>query len=194
MKLSPSPSCKASTHQRCQRKLWRRRVPKSEMRQRPLGGQRPQPLDLAPQLGLGAGVEQSRSKRLIARVAARARNSLMIASAGISHIVVCAHGPAKRNSYWPSLAGQLVFGQAEVGEPFHEVRFENLLGAVETVAGEPDQLVLGEPQRARVVELVDQFALVDDLGEPHLGRPIDQLEGHLRSRCSFQIICSINSL
>ena len=32
VKLSPSPSLSASTHQRCQRKEWRRRVPKSEMR------------------------------------------------------------------------------------------------------------------------------------------------------------------
>jgi hypothetical protein len=28
----PMPSFSASTHQRCHRKLWRRRVPKSEMR------------------------------------------------------------------------------------------------------------------------------------------------------------------
>ena len=40
------------------------------------------------------------------------------------------------------------------------------LRAVKSVAGEPDQLVLGEPQRARVIELVDQLALVDDVGEP----------------------------
>ena len=32
VKASPMPSFSASTHQRCHRKEWRRRVPKSEMR------------------------------------------------------------------------------------------------------------------------------------------------------------------
>ncbi|MOA58329.1 hypothetical protein D3C78_1827140 [compost metagenome] len=31
VKFSPIPSLSASTHQRCQRKEWRRRVPKSEI-------------------------------------------------------------------------------------------------------------------------------------------------------------------
>ena len=50
------------------------------------------------------------------------------------------------------------------------------LRAVEGVAGEPDQLVLGEAQRAGVVELVDQLALVDDVGEPHLVDAVDRAE------------------
>jgi hypothetical protein len=35
-------------------------------------------------------------------IAARERSSSTIASAGISHIVVCVHGPSKRSSNWPS--------------------------------------------------------------------------------------------
>ena len=119
----------------------------------------------------------------------------MIASAGISHIVVSRPGPGEAQLVLAVAAGQLVFGQAEIGEPFHEVGLENLLGAVKRVAGEPDQLVLGEAQRARVVELVDQFALVDDVGEAHLVRAVDELESRPGARrCSFQIICSISSL
>ena len=60
MKASPSPSFSASTHQRCQRKLCRRRVPKSEILQ---VRQRAQPLDLAPHLGLGAGIEHVELER-----------------------------------------------------------------------------------------------------------------------------------
>ena len=116
------------------------------------------------------------------RIAARARSSLMMASAGISHIVVCVHGPAKLSSYCPSRRVSSYSGSWNVGEPFHEVGLENLPRAVEGVAGEPDQLVLGEPQRARVIELVGQLALVDDIGEPDRGGPVDELEGHLALR------------
>ena len=78
------------------------------------------------------------------RIAARARSSLMMASAGISHIVVCAQGPVEAQLVLAVAAGQLVFRQAEPREPFHELGLENLLGAVKRVAGEPDQLVLGQ--------------------------------------------------
>ena len=47
-------------------------------------------------------------------IAARERSSLMMASAGISHIVVWIHGPWKFSSYWPSRLAQLVFGQPEI--------------------------------------------------------------------------------
>ena len=57
MKLSPRPSCSASTHQRCQKKAVAAAGAEIGNLQRPLGGERAQPLDLAPQLGLGAGVE-----------------------------------------------------------------------------------------------------------------------------------------
>ena len=99
-------------------------------------------------------------------IAARERSSLMMASAGISHIVVYIHGPAKFSSYWPSRFVELVFRQPEIGEPVEELRLEDLLAAVEAVAGQPDHLLLGEAQRARMVELRAQLALVDLLGEP----------------------------
>ena len=90
----------------------------------------------------------------------------MMASAGISHIVVYIHGPGNSSSYWPSRFAQLVFGQLEILQPGEELRLEDLLAAVEGVAGEPDHLLLGEAQRARMVELVAQLLLVDLVGEP----------------------------
>ena len=99
------------------------------------------------------------------RIAARALSSLMMASAGISHIVVPVHGPAKRSSYCPSRLVSSYSGSAEGRQPLHELGLENVARAVESVAGEPDQLVLGEPERARVIELVGELALVDDVRE-----------------------------
>ena len=58
--LAPSPSFSASTHQRCHRKEWRRRVPKSEIDR---FGQLLQPLDLFPELGLGAGIDDIERER-----------------------------------------------------------------------------------------------------------------------------------
>src|SRR5215510_415187 len=55
-------------------------APRAEVRE-PQVRQPREPLDLAPELGLGA------------RIAARARNSLRMASAGISHMVVWVQGP-----------------------------------------------------------------------------------------------------
>src|SRR5208282_1122404 len=77
---------------------------------------------------------------------------------------------------------QLVSGEMKRAEPLHEARYKNMPRAIEGVAGEPDQFVLGEAQRSRVVELVDQLPLVDDLGEAHRGSPIDELKGHLPLR------------
>jgi hypothetical protein len=51
-------------------------------------GQGAQPLHLVPQLGLGAGKVTSSANLPLSRSAARERSSLMIARAGISHIVV----------------------------------------------------------------------------------------------------------
>ena len=98
-------------------------------------------------------------------IAVRERSSLMMASAGISHSVVYIQGPAKFSSYCPSRLMQLVFGQAEIGEPVEEFGLEDLLAAVETVAGQPDHLLLAEAQRARMVELRAQFGFVDLVGE-----------------------------
>ena len=56
------------------------------------------------------------------RIAARARSSLMMASAGISHMVVSVQGPAKRSSYWPSRRVSSYSGRRKLREPLHEVR------------------------------------------------------------------------
>ena len=77
---------------------------------------------------------------------------------------------------------QLVFGELERGQPLHEVRFKNMPRAIEGVAGKPEQFILGESQRPRMVELIDQLPLVDDLGEAHGGCAIDELKGHLPLR------------
>ena len=68
---------------------------------------------------------------------------------------------------------QLVFGQAEIGEPVDEIRREHLGLAVEGVTGEPDQFVLGEADVARVIELGPQLAFVDHLGQPHVLAAVD---------------------
>ena len=91
----------------------------------------------------------------------------MMASAGISHIVVCVQGPAKSQHVLPVLLAQLVFGQLEVLEPGEELRRKDLRAAVERVAGEPDHLLLAEAHGARMIELLAQLALVDLLGEAH---------------------------
>jgi hypothetical protein len=96
-----------------------------------------------------------------------------MASAGISHIVV------------PVALGQFVFGQLERRQPLHEFGLENVAGAVKSVASEPDQLVLSEPQSARMIELVDQLALVHDVGESDRGRPVDELKSNLALRMQF---------
>ncbi|MGY4298248.1 hypothetical protein ACVWXN_006343 [Bradyrhizobium sp. i1.4.4] len=77
---------------------------------------------------------------------------------------------------------QLVFGQPEFGQPADEVRREHVGLAVEGVTGKPDQLFLGEADGAGVVELGAQLALVDDLGQPHMARAVDDREGHLLIR------------
>ena len=106
----------------------------------------------------------------------------MMASAGISHIVVPVHGTGEAQLVLPVALGQFVFRQLERRQPLHELGLENVAGAVESVAGEPDELVLGEPERARVIELVGELALVHDVGESHRRRPVDELEGHLELR------------
>ena len=75
---------------------------------------------------------------------------------------------------------ELVLGEAELLEPVHEVRREHLPAAVEGVAAQPGRLAAGEPERADVVELLAQLALVDDLGEAHAGGAVLDPEGDRR--------------
>ena len=116
------------------------------------------------------------------RIAARALNSLMMASARNFPHRRLGPGAVEAQLVLTVALRQLVFGQPERGEPFHELRLENLLRAVKRIAGEPDQFVLGESQGARMIELVDQLALVDDIGEPDRRRPVDELESDLALR------------
>ena len=99
MKRLPNPSFKASTHQRCHRKPCRRRVPKSEMTR---SGSARSRSTLSHSFALARAYSTSSANRPLSRRPARARSSLTIASAGISHIVVCVHGPAKVSSNCPS--------------------------------------------------------------------------------------------
>ena len=147
--------------------------------QRPLALQDAQPLDLAPELRLGAGVEHVEIE------AAHAAHG----GAGAQLVDDRKRGDFPHGRLAPETleaelvlavaTGQLVRRQAKSLQPFHERRLENLLRAVEGVAGEPDQLVLGEPQGSGVVELVDEFTLFDDVGEAHRGCAVDELERHL---------------
>jgi hypothetical protein len=85
-------------------------------------------------------------------------------------------------------------GSWKSAQPVEEFRLEDLLAAVERVAGEPDHLLLGEAQRARIVELRAQFALVDLVGEPHRLVRLISVKVASTSRVQAQIICSISSL
>jgi hypothetical protein len=81
-----------------------------------------------------------------------------------------------------ALPPQLVFRQAEVGEPGQEVRPEDLPLAIEGISGEPDQLLLGEPERTRVIELFAKRFFVDLPGKEHAAAPVDQTERGLDLR------------
>ena len=74
-------------------------------------------------------------------------------------------------------AVQFVGRQLEFAQPLDEVRREHPLLAVEAVARQPDQLLLGEAHAARMIELRAQFALVDHVGEPHRRGAVNQPEG-----------------
>jgi hypothetical protein len=69
--------------------------------------------------------------------------------------------------------GELVFGQAEIGEPVDEIGREHLGFAVERITGEPDQFLLGKADGAGMVELRAQFAFVDDLAKADMLRAVD---------------------
>jgi hypothetical protein len=74
---------------------------------------------------------------------------------------------------------KFVFGEPEITQPGDEGRGEHLGLAIEAVARQPDQLLVGEGEGARMVELGPQFSLVDDLGEADLAAPVYQREGRL---------------
>ena len=74
--------------------------------------------------------------------------------------------------------GDLVVGEAEVVlEPGEEVGVEDLLGAVEGVAGEPDELAAAEAEGADVVHLIAQGGGGDAVGEADVDGAVVDLAG-----------------
>jgi hypothetical protein len=80
------------------------------------------------------------------------------------------------------LLAQFVWGELEVAQPGEEFGAEDLRAAIKGVTGQPDHLLLGEAQRAGVVELVAQFALVDVVSEPYRPGAVGKGEGGLHFR------------
>src|SRR4051794_30983838 len=77
---------------------------------------------------------------------------------------------------------KLIFGKAERGEPMDEVRGKHLGLAVERVTGKPDELFLGESDRAGVIELGAKLSLVDHLGEADVPASIDDRKSNATIR------------
>jgi hypothetical protein len=92
-----------------------------------------------------------------ALIAERERSSLMMASAGISHIVVSFHEPWKSSTYCPSRFDSSYSGSWKCESQARKLRLEDLRAAVETVTGQPDHLLLRKLERAGMIELLAQF-------------------------------------
>ncbi len=137
------------------------------------------PFDLGPELRLRPSVQHVEIET--AHMAHRRAGAKLIDDGERRDFPHGGLGPGSREAQLvlPVTPGQPVLGESEPGNPLHELGLENVPRAVEGVAGEPDQLVLGESQRPGVIELVDQLLLVDDLGKTDGGRPVDQLKGDL---------------
>src|SRR6267154_1015857 len=99
VKDDPSPSLTASTHQRCHRKPWRRRVPKSE-RRRPSSFRRRSTLLQSLALARAQLIENGKRRNLPHR--------------GVGP------GPMEMQLVLAVNLVQLIFGKAERGEPVDE--------------------------------------------------------------------------
>ena len=77
-------------------------------------------------------------------------------------------------------AFQVIRGQTQVFEPVHEIRAEHLAFAVERVAAHPRAFAARQAKGANVIQLFAQLAFVDQLGQWHMRRPVDQAESNLR--------------
>ena len=77
---------------------------------------------------------------------------------------------------------QVVGRQAQALEPLHEIGAEHLTLAIEGVAAQPGALPAREAEAADMVELLAQLALVDQLGQADLRRPVQQRELDRRLR------------
>ena len=126
--------------------------------QRPFVRERPQPLDLRPQLGFGASVKHI---EIEAAHAAHGRAGAQFVDDGerrdLPHRGLGPE-PGEAQLVLPVPLRQFVFRQAEVGQIVHECRLEYLACSVERIAREPDHLVLGQSERAGVIELVGELA------------------------------------
>ena len=128
-------------------------------------GQLLQPLDLFPHLGLGAGIEHIERE-----------GAVMLHRGAAAQLVDDGERRDFPHRGFEPQAGkfehelavalfQAIFGQAEIFEPLEEGRLEDLLAAIKAVAGQPDHFLLGEAQRAGMVELGAQFVDVDLVGQ-----------------------------
>jgi hypothetical protein len=138
-----------------------------------------QALDLFPEFGCGAGVEDLQLE--FAHFAEDGAGAQFHQDGERGDFPEHDLGPAafKREFVLVAHAGELVGGQAQVFEPFHEVGAEHLALAVEGVAAQVCAFAAGEGEGADMVELFAQLALVDELGERDILSAVDQREAHL---------------
>ena len=155
--------------------------PGAEVREDEIG-QQLQPLHLLPQPGLGARIEDvEREPALVAHGRARFQ---FVEDGERGNL------PHRRVRPWTLEAefiltvhlAQPIVGQAEIGEPGNEFRAEHLLPPIEAVAGQPYQLLFGEADLPRMVELGAQLLLVDDVGETDRAGAVDDGECRLHIR------------
>ena len=155
--------------------------PRSEIG-KPQAVQLAQPLDLGPELGLRAGIENVEDEPALSLH--RLARAQLVENGKRRDLP---HGGVRPRPVEMQLVlavdlVELVFGEAEGGEPVDEVGREHLGLAVERIAGEPDQFLLAEPDGAGVIELRAQLRLVDDLGKPHMPAAVDDRKGDLLAR------------
>ena len=158
--------------------------PRSEIGQ-PQAIQLPQPLDLVPQFCFGACIQHVQFEAALSLGdLARAQFVEDGERRNFPHRGVGPR-PVEMQFVLAVDLAQLIFGQAKIRQPVDEVRREHLGLAVERVTGEPDQLLLGKADRAGMIELGAQFALVDHFGEADGAAAVDDREGHVFVRIEF---------
>ena len=139
-------------------------------------GQFLQPLGLVPHPGLGAGVEHVQREGT-ERLHGRARAQLVDDGQRRDFPERGVHPRAGEGQLILSVAPlQMIFGQPKILQPSEEFGMEYLLAAIEGVAAQPDHLLLGEAQRAGMIELLAQFPFVDLVGEADRAA-VDEREG-----------------
>ena len=139
--------------------------------------------DLVPELGFGAGVEDV-ELHLVEAGERGAGAHLADQGEGVD----LPHGDlgpeaGETQDKLAIVLGDFVAGEAEAGfEPRKEGGLEDLAGAVEGVAGKPDELGAAKAEAADVVHLGDEGVGVDLGGEADARGPIDDLAGDVDGR------------